>query len=114
MCFYPEPNSYSRSRIKVKLDLSNYATKSEVKKAAGVDTSEFAKNTNSLDVDKLKAVPTDLSKLSNAVEKDVAKKILYVELVKKGNTIDSNKQNLEKKIEDVDQKIPNTGTFIVT
>ena len=35
-------------------------------------------------------------------------------MVKKLNTIDSNKQNLEKKIEDVDKKIPDNSKFIVT
>ena len=36
------------------------------------------------------------------------------ELVKNVNTIDSDKQNLEEKIEDVDQKIPDTSKFVVT
>ena len=68
--------------------MSNYTTKFEVKKARNIDTSEFAKKVdlsslkskvNKLDVDKI--VPTDLNKLSNVVEKDVAKKIVYDELV---------------------------------
>ena len=62
--------------MKIELDLSNYATKSEVKKS--VDTSQFAKRVDlsslkseidKLDIDKLKPVPTDLSKLSNVVDK---------------------------------------------
>ena len=40
-----------------------------------------------LDVDKLKTDPVDLQKLSNAVEKEVAKKTVFEELVKKGNAI---------------------------
>ena len=32
--------------ISVKVDLSNYATKADLKNAAGVDTSSFAKKTN--------------------------------------------------------------------
>ena len=41
--FYPEPDSYSRSKIKVELDLFNYTTKSDLKSTAGSDASEFAK-----------------------------------------------------------------------
>ena len=32
MNYYPEPDIYNRSKIKVHLDLSSYVTKSEVKK----------------------------------------------------------------------------------
>ena len=39
---------------------------------------------------------------------------MYVDLVKKVNSVDSDKENLEKKIEDVDKKIPDTSKFIVT
>ena len=42
MSFLP-PNSYSKFRIEVELDLSNYATKSELKNATGVDASQSAK-----------------------------------------------------------------------
>ena len=54
-------------RIKVELDLSNYATKTDLKNAAGVDTSKFAKrvdlanlkfSVDKLDIDQLKNVPT--------------------------------------------------------
>ena len=43
MSFYAEPDSYSKNKIKIESHFPNYATKSEVKKAAGVDTLEFAK-----------------------------------------------------------------------
>ena len=43
--------------VNIKLNLANYATKSDFKKVTGVDTSEFAKQTNwaslKLDVDEL-------------------------------------------------------------
>ena len=39
----PEPYSNSKIKIKVKLNFSNYATKSDLKNAAGVDTSKFPK-----------------------------------------------------------------------
>ena len=65
-------------RVKFELDLSNYATKSDLKKATGVDISSFAKKTtlahlksdaDKLDIDKLKNVATDLKKLKSKVDK---------------------------------------------
>ena len=46
---------------------------------------------------KLKTVPTDLSKLSDIVDKDVVKKTVYDESFQNVNAIDSYKQNLKKK-----------------
>ena len=52
--------------MKVELDLSNNATKADLKNATGVDISDFPKKTdlanlesdvNKLDIDKLKNVP---------------------------------------------------------
>ena len=69
--------------INVKVYLSNYATKTDLKNVAHVDTSSFALKTNlaspktkvdKLDIDKLVPVPVDLSKLSDAVKNDVVKK----------------------------------------
>ena len=39
---FPESKS-SGGRVKIELDLSNYATKSDLKNVTGVDTSKFAK-----------------------------------------------------------------------
>ena len=59
--YFPEPNSLG-GRVKVELDLSNYATKADLKNAKDVDTSKFAKkvdlaslksNVDKLDIDKL-------------------------------------------------------------
>ena len=67
-----------RGRVKVELDLSNYATKADLKTATGVDTSKFAKkvdlvnlksNIDKLDIDKVKNVPTNLSNLESKVDK---------------------------------------------
>ena len=64
------------------MDLSNYATKADIKDISHVDTSSFALKTNlatlktevdKLDIDKLKPIPNDLSKLSNIVKNDVKK-----------------------------------------
>ena len=81
--------------MKVELDLSNYATKTDLKNATGIDTSSFTKKddlaslksnvdklcidklrnfkskVDKLDVDKLLLVPFDLSKFSYVVKNDV-------------------------------------------
>ena len=66
--------------------MANYATKDDVKNITHVDVSSFASKTNlaalktevdKIDVDKLKATPTDLAKLTNAVEIDLVKKTDY-------------------------------------
>ena len=41
MSDYPEPDSHIRDKVKVVLDLSNYATKKELDHAIGVDTSHL-------------------------------------------------------------------------
>ena len=80
--YYP-PYKSSSNNIKVELDLSNYATKNNLKNITHVDVSSFASKTNlasletevdKIDVDKLKTTPTDLAKLTNAVENDLVKK----------------------------------------
>ena len=79
--------------INVKVDLSNYATKTDLKNVSHVDVSSFALNSNlaslktdvdKLDIDKLVLVPVDLSKLS-----DVVKITEYNKLVTKVNSIDT-------------------------
>ena len=106
--------------INVKVDLSNYATKKDIKNITHVDTSSFALKTNvanlkidkldidklkilpnslsnlktkidKLDIDKLVPVPVDLGKLSNIVNNDVVKKIEYNAKIK----------NIEDKIPDI-------------
>ena len=72
--YFPKPYDPFSGNIKVKIVLSNYATKDDIKYITHVDTSNFALKINltnlknevdRLDVDKLKPVPTDLSKLSD-------------------------------------------------
>ena len=85
MSYYP-PYKSSGNNIKVKLDLTNYATKTDLKNITHVDLSSFASKTNladlktevdKIDVDKLKTTPTDLDRLSNLVKNDVVKKTGY-------------------------------------
>ena len=83
--YYP-PYRSSSNDIKVKLDLVNYATKTDLKNNTHVDVSSFASKTNlaalktdvdKIDADKLKTTPADLAKLTNAIENDVVKKTDY-------------------------------------
>ena len=85
MSYYP-PYKNSSNNIKVELDLSNYATKNNLKNITHVDVSSFASKTNlaalktevdKIDIDKLKTAPADLAKLTNAVENDLVKKTIY-------------------------------------
>ena len=83
--YYP-PYRNSSDNIKLKLDLVNYATKTDLKNITHVDISSFASKTNlaalktdvgKIDTDKLKTTPADLAKLTNAIENDVVKKTDY-------------------------------------
>ena len=83
---FPKPfNSHFGDSIKVKNDLSNYVTKTDIKNISHVDTSHFALKTNlaslktevdKLDIDKLVPIPVDLSKLSDVVKNNVVKMII--------------------------------------
>ena len=42
MSYYPKPKSHIREKVKVVLDLSNYATKKELEHATSVDKSDLA------------------------------------------------------------------------
>ena len=119
--YFPKLFRSFRGNINVKVDLSIYVTKTDLKNVTHVDTSNFALQTNlaslktevdKSDIDKLVPVPVDLSKLSNAVKNDVVKKTVYDKLAAKVNNIDTshfvlkikyqtNKTELEKKIPDV-------------
>ena len=43
--YFPKPQSHEEN-IKVKIDLSNYATKEDIKTITHIDTSSFALKTN--------------------------------------------------------------------
>ena len=112
---------------------SKYATKTDLKNAAGVDTSKLASNSDlanlkaevdKIDVDKLKTIPVDLSKLGNMANNNVVEKIAYDKLVAKVNNIDTtgfvlktiydtDKSDLEKKISDADKRIRDTSGLVV-
>ena len=74
-------------KVRVELDLSNYATKTDLKNATGIGTSSFAVKVDlaslksyvdKLGIDKLKNVPTNLRKLKSKVDKLDVDKLLPV------------------------------------
>ena len=69
--YFPKPNSLGGT-VKLELDLSNYATKADLKNAIGIDYSDFAKKTDlanlksdKLDIDQSKNVPSGLRNWKN-------------------------------------------------
>ena len=90
--YFPKPFRSFGGNINVKVDLSNFATKADVKNVTLVHTSSFALKTNlanlktkddKLDIYKLVPVPVDLSKLNDVVKMMLLKKTLYDKLVAK-------------------------------
>ena len=96
--YFPKPYELFGGDFNVKVGLSNYATKTDLKNISHVDVSSFALKSNlanlktevdKLDIDKLTPVPNDLAKLSNVVKNDVVKKTVYGKLVAKVNNSDT-------------------------
>ena len=134
MSKYSPPCNNSSGNMKVELDLSNYATKKDIKDITHIDASSFASKTNlaalktevdKIDTDKLKAVPDDLAKLSNVVKNDVVKKTDYNKLMSNVDGIDTaafvtrtkftaDTNALDDEIDKVDKKIPVLTDFVTT
>ena len=116
MSKYFPPYNNSSENIKVELDLSNYATKKDIKDITHIDASGFVSKTNlaalktevdKIDTDKLETVPDDLAKLTNVVKNEVVKKTDFNanDYVKRTKfTADTNA--LDNKIDEVNKKIP--------
>ena len=104
------------------MGLNKYATKTDLKNAAGIGTSKLALKSNlanlkaeidDIDVDKLKTVSVDLSKLSNVVNNDVVKKTEYDKLVVKVNNIDTSGCVLKTKYDiDLEKNKPDTRRLV--
>ena len=101
--YFPKPYGSFGGDINLKVDLSNYATKSDIRNISHADTSSFALKTNlanlktevdRLDINKLAAAPADLSKLIDAVKNDIVKKTDY-----------------NAKISDIEGKIPDISNL---
>ena len=82
--YFSKPLRSFGENISVKVDISNYETKTDLKNVTHVDTSRFALKANlaslktevdKLDVDKLVSVPFYLSKLSELLKLMLFKKL---------------------------------------
>ena len=98
--YFTKPYEPFGGDINVKVDLSNYATKTDLKNISHVDVSSFALKSNlaslktevdKLDIDKLAPVPNELANLSNEVKNDVVKKTVHDKLVTKVDNTDTTK-----------------------
>ena len=122
--YFPNPKSFGR-RVKVELDLSNYATKENLKNTTRVDTSKFAKkvnlanlksNVDKLNIDKLKNVPSGLRNLKNKVNKlDIGKLVpVPVDLNKLSDLVKNDvvkKDVYNAKTKNIKDKIPDITNF---
>ena len=98
--YFPKPHEPFRGDIDVKVDLSNYATKSDIKNVSHVDISSFALKSSlvslktevdKLDIDKLKGLPNNLSNSKNKVDKlDVDKLVPFPVNLSKLSTVVKN------------------------
>ena len=123
--YFPTAYEPFNGDINVKVDLSNNATKTDIKNILHVDTSSFALKSNlaclktevdQLDIDKLVFVPVDLSRLSDVAKNDAVKKTVYDKLVAKVNNIDTSDFVLKTKYEtdktELENKIPVTIVLV--
>ena len=85
--YFPKPCKSFEENINVVLDFPSYATKAYLKNSTGVHKSKLAAKSDlaslkaeldQINVEKLKTVSKDLSKLSNVVNNDVVKETVYV------------------------------------
>ena len=85
--YFPKPYKPFGGDINVKVDFSNYASKTDIKNISHVDTSSFALKSNlaslknevdKLDINQLVLVPVDLSKLSDVVKNDAVKELYTI------------------------------------
>ena len=122
--YFPKPFRSGRN-INAKVDLPNYATKTDIKNITHIDTSSFALKTklsnlktevDKLDTDKLKTVPVDLSKLTIVVKNGVVKKTVYDKLVNKVNNIDTSGFLLKIKYDtdklELENRIPSITSLV--
>ena len=130
--YFLEPYEPFRGDINVKVDLSNYATKTDLKNISHINVSSYALKSNlaslktevdKLDINKLTSVPIDLAKLSNIVKNNVVKKTEHYKLVNKVNGIDTTNSvsrtkyekdgsDFEDQIDKIDKKIPDVSDLV--
>ena len=132
MSQYFPPYKKSSGDIKLKLDLSDYLTKTDLKNVTHVDVSNFPSKTNlaslkteidKIDTAKLKTVPNDSARLLNVVKNDVVKKTEYDKLVTIVNGIgttnfvlratnEKDGSDFEDKITKIDKKMSDISDLV--
>ena len=88
--YFSKPFRSFGQNVNVKFDLSNYATKNDLKNVTQNDTDNLASlktEVDKLDIDKFVPVPVNLSKVRDVVKNDVVKKAVYDKLAAKVNNI---------------------------
>ena len=126
MSEYFREQKYLGRRVKVELDLSNYATKVDLRNATGVDTSKIAKkvdlansksNVDKLDIDKLKKFLINLSNLKTKVDKLDDKLVPVPVDLSKLNHVGKNhvvkKDVYNGKIKNIEEKIPHITNLAI-
>ena len=122
---FPKPYEPFGGDINVKIDLSNYATKDDIKNITHVDTSSFALKTNvanlktevdKLDIDKLRSLPNNLSNLKTKVDKLDVNKLAPVpaDLSKFSNIVNNEvakKTEYDTKIKNIEDKMPDISNL---
>ena len=117
--------SKSLGKVKVELDLSNYATQTDLKNATGIDKSSFAKkidltslksDVDKLDIDKLKNLSTNLSNLKKKVDKIDVNKLLPVPVVlsKLSDVVENDvvkKDVYNAEIKNIEDKVPDISNL---
>ena len=117
--YFPEPKFLGK--VKVELDLSNHATKTDLKNATGIDTLSFAKkvdlaslksDVDKLHIDNVKNIPTNLNNLRSKVDKLDVDKLLPVpvDLSQLSCVVNdvSKKDAYNAKIKNIEDKMPDT------
>ena len=123
--YFPKPFRSFGGNINVKVDLSNYAIKTDLKNVTNVDTLSYALKTNlvslkpevdKVDIYKLVRVSADLSKLSDIVKNDAVRKTASNKLAAKLNNIDTSEFVLKTKYQtdktELEKKIPDVTNFL--
>ena len=123
--YFPMPFKSFGGNISVKVDLLNYATKTDLKNITHIDIWSFALKANlaslktevdQLGIEKLAPVPIDLSKLSDVVKNDAVKKALYEKLTAKVNNIDTSDFVIKTKYQtektELERKTPDVTDFV--
>ena len=124
--YFPEPYRTFGRDINVKVYLSNYATKKDIKNVTHVDTSSFALKTNvanlkaevdKLDIGKLGSLPNNLSILKTKVDKLDIDKLAPVptDLSKLSDVVKNEvvkKTEYIAKIKNIEDKIPDISNLV--